>query len=137
MKRVSRGGIIGSAVMRMCGADVDIADVDLLCGEEDAARLLDSLGLPRAPGQPDTRFRSRLFGRWTDAPLTVEIMTGFHVRESGKWHPVRPLSRQARMYGGVRTFTPEVSELLHLCRRFDRPKDRANARKLLSLGALP
>jgi hypothetical protein len=125
--------IIGSAAVALHGRDVpDVHDVDLLAGEEDAARLVASLGLPTEPGRPDPLFRSTLFATWREPPIPVEIMAGFSVATSTGWRRVQIESRHPVVVCDRTVFIPAAGELRALLRAFGRPKDLERARLLAS-----
>lgn len=115
--------IIGSAAAALCGANIaNVADVDLLVSEGDAARLLALWAdVAAAPADPSDRFRSAIFARFDHAPLPIEVFGGFEVRVGDDFRPVRLLSREAR--GGV--FTPSVAEQIALLKTMGRAKDLA------------
>lgn len=124
--------IIASAAAALHGADIDVADVDLLVSRRDGEALLARLGPTRAPA-PSDRFRSDLFGRWTGTPLPVDIMAGFHVLDAGGWQQLRPATRIAVPLGDVMLPVPSIAELIEHCHLFGRPKDLARATILQQL----
>jgi hypothetical protein len=115
--------VIGSAAVALHGADVDVGDIDLLMSRTDAAWLLASQEVAVAPGAPDVRFRSDVFGRWICGSYTVEVMGGFHVRDGADWRELVPSSRAGFAVGATRLFAPSVEELIGICGLFGRPKD--------------
>ena len=125
--------IIASAAVVLHGADISVADVDLLVSRRDGEALLAGLGPIDAPS-PSDRFRSDLFGRWTAPPLPVDIMAGFQVLGAGIWRPVVPATRIAIPFGSVTLHVPSISELIEHCHLFGRPKDIARAAILQRLG---
>lgn len=118
--------IIGSAAVVLHGAVVQVGDVDVLMDEQDAAQLSEA-GLTWRLGEPDGRFRSTLFSRWTEPPLVVEFMAGLHVAKPGGWSPVQLATRDAVAIGPVTLFVPGRMELQDLLLRFGRAKDVARA----------
>ena len=116
--------LIGSAAMALHGADVEVADVDLVTSVADAERLF---GDVVHPGTASDRFRSDRFGHWATAGLTVEVMAGLEVQVGGSWQPVAVPARMPMRLGDTLVFTPGVEGLLSMCRLFDRPKDRVRA----------
>jgi hypothetical protein len=125
--------IIASAAAVLHGADISVADVDLLVSRRDGEALLGGL-TPTEPPNPSDRFRSDLFGRWTAPPLPVDIMAGFHVLAPDGWRPVQPVTRIAIPLGDVTLYTPSIPELIEHCHLFGRPKDVARAAILQRLG---
>jgi hypothetical protein len=123
--------LIGSAAVALHGADLTVAsDVDLLMSENDAAGLLQALGLPPIRKAPHPTFRSTVFGRWDEPPLPVEIMGGFEFAAEDGWERVWPLSRQRVLVGGHALFVPSAGELGAILLKFGRPKDLDRARLL-------
>ena len=111
--------VIGSAAVALHGVATDVADIDLLVGEEDAADLVSRLGLSAERLDPHPLFRSRIFARWPRSDRTVEIMGGFAICEGGVWRPLGPVTRIA--LGGV--YVPDCEELMTILSRFGRAKD--------------
>jgi hypothetical protein len=128
--------IIASAAAALHGADIDVADVDLLVSLRDGEALLARLGPTHAP-TPSDRFRSDLFGCWTGAPLPVDIMAGFHVLDAGGRREIRPATRIAVPLGSATLYTPSIPELIEHCHLFGRPKDLARAAILQRSGHDP
>ncbi|MBA2934871.1 hypothetical protein HZF05_12255 [Sphingomonas sp. CGMCC 1.13654] len=125
--------IIASAAAALHGADIPVADVDLLASRRDAEALLTRLGLT-GTSQPSDRFRSDLFARWTGLPLPIDIMAGFHVLGPDDWRELRPVTRIAIPLGDVTFPVPSIPELIYQCRLFARPKDVARAAILQRFG---
>ncbi len=123
--------IIGSTAVALHGAgSIAVGDVDLLTTIDNAPRLAGELGIDMMPGTASELFRSDLFGRWRDPPLTVEVMAGLHVRSRGGWNSVLPATREQIDVQGVALFVPSREELNQMLLSFDRPKDRERARLL-------
>jgi len=118
--------VIGSAAVWLHGADTMVADIDLLMGEADAARLIADWPGGVTIGAPNDRFRSDRFARLEGAALPVEVMAGLRIRVDGRWCAVRPVTREAR--GGV--FVPARAELVAILLAFGRAKDRMRAAML-------
>lgn len=116
--------IIGSAAVTLHGRNLpEPKDVDLLMSARDAEALLTRLGqLPRK-GAPSDRFRSAVFGTWTEPPIPVEVMGGFKVRTREGWQDVAPATREEVTVAGASLFVPSADELAALLRAFGRPKD--------------
>ena len=119
--------IIGSAAVTLHGADVTVADVDVLLGEADARVVLSALGVTADAGEGTALFRSAVFGRWDAPPLTVEFMAGFRFRASGGWRAVSPVTRERVVVDGHPVFVPAKAELVSLLHGFGRDKDLERA----------
>ncbi|MDR6789589.1 hypothetical protein J2Y58_002962 [Sphingomonas sp. BE138] len=115
--------VIGSAAVRLHGADTAVADVDVLVSARDAARMLAAWPGTVTIGAASARFRSHPFARAEGGAMPVEVMAELEVRADGAWRPVRPVSRVP--IGGV--FVPERAELAAILLSFGRPKDLARA----------
>ena len=115
--------VIGSAAVRLHGAETSVADIDVLTSARDAERLLaDWPGVATICGASD-RFRSHPFARLDGAAVPVEVMGDLELCTANGWQPVRPLTRVA--HGGV--FIPDRDALRAILRAFGREKDRARA----------
>ena len=120
--------IIGSgAVALLGGASVNVADLDVLLSEADAARVLPALGLTAAPGGVDSRFRSRIYARWDAPELPVEFMAGFALRHGEEWQDVLPQTRTQHRLGEAVLYTPGREEMRAILLSFGRPKDLRRA----------
>ena len=118
--------VIGSAALVLHGVGgVQARDIDLLVSQGDACRLAAALDIRIMPGSHDDRFRSDLFGRWTRAPLHVEICGGLHVRTSVGWSLIAPNMRERISTAGLTVHVPSRAELRDILLTFDRPKDHA------------
>lgn len=134
--------LIGSAAACLAGADVEVADIDLLVTTDDAIRLESAWASHRiadyAPACAD-RFRSR-FSRYAFAPLPVEVMGDLDVRVDDGWvrlaiAPVRPVDGLGHALG-----VPSIAEQQRVLALFGRDKDRVRAAQLERLaqaGATP
>ena len=128
-----RWWIIAGAAVTLHGIEAEkIGDVDVLASCDDARRFADRVGIALAPGKPSDRFRSALFGRWTDPPLTVEIMADFAIATPAGWHIVKPLGRHAIHIETATVYVPGRNELSAMLRMFGRPKDVVRADLLQS-----
>lgn len=119
--------IIGSAAVVLHGAATDVSDVDVLLDPADAIDVLRRLGVEPRAGEPDGRFSSAVFHRWTGASLPVELMGGLHVAVDGEWRRVAPRGRAMVEAAGRPVFVPTRDELHDLLVSFGREKDRARA----------
>jgi hypothetical protein len=125
--------IIAGAAAALHGAPIEPADVDLLASERDARALLTKLGVVATPS-PSDRFRSALFARWSDPPLPVDIMAGFHVRHADDWRPLLPATRVSLILGDTTLYLPSIPDLIAQCTLYGRPKDAERATLLQRLG---
>lgn len=123
--------VIAGAACALHGIAADARDVDVLLAGADARRLLPQLGVALAPGAPDARFRSDLFGTWHAPPLPVEFMAGFRLSVGATWPPVVPATRQAFAIGEAIVHAPDRAELRRLLQAFGRPADLARAALLI------
>ncbi len=119
--------IIGSAAVALHGADVTVADVDVLLGEDDARVILPAWGMAAEAGEGTALFRSAVFGRWDAPPLTVEFMAGFRFRASGGWSAVAPVTRERVVVDDRPVFVPAKAELVAFLHGFGRDKDLERA----------
>lgn len=116
--------IFGGAAAVLCGAeDVEAHDVDVLMSPHDARRVLISQGIDNLGDGGTDRFRSEVYGKLNNAPLPIDVLAGFEVKQAGTWVPVNfsvPL-RINLATGPV--FIPKIEELIALFRLCGRPKD--------------
>lgn len=122
--------VIGSAAMRLGGmANVEPADVDLLCSASDAERLIaawqEHLDIAYKP-QDDDRFRSR-FARFRHLPMPLEVMGDLQVHAEAGWQPVRVEASQQAWCDGVAVPVPAWQEQIRILHLFGRDKDLAKA----------
>lgn len=123
--------IIGSAAVALHGAPViNVRDVDLMMGQNDARRFLASVGVAPEPASDHPRFRSMVLGIWGEPPLPVEVFGDFSLATSNGWRPVRLHSREPVTVGGRSVFVPSAGELEALLLSFGRAKDLERARLL-------
>jgi hypothetical protein len=127
--------VIGSAAVRLAGASVTVADVDVLTSVRDAqalgerwrTRLQSTIAAAGAE-----RFRSR-FARFAFPGLAVEIMGGLEVSNGSGWLPVTLGEIVTVDVAGLRVPIPAVREQIRVLESFGRPKDRQRAALLKSL----
>ncbi|WP_368565778.1 hypothetical protein [Pseudoxanthomonas sp. UTMC 1351] len=122
--------IIGSAAMRLGGvANVEPADVDVLCSAGDAGRLIaawqDHLDIAHGPHDGD-RFRSR-FARFRHLPVPLEVMGNLQVLAGGSWQPVRIEATQSVWCDGYVVPIGTWQEQILVLRLLGRDKDLAKA----------
>ena len=123
--------VIGSAAVALHGGAVsDIKDVDLMMSARDAEGVLRRVGGRRISPDASNRFRSQVFGLWSDPPIPVEVFGGFAVADGRGWRPISFSAREAVVVGGCNIYVPSAAELVHLLHLFGRPKDLQRARSL-------
>ncbi|MFK3889879.1 hypothetical protein [Sphingomonas sp. NPDC079357] len=115
--------VIGSAAVRLHGAETSVADIDVLVSARDAARLLGAWPGAVTIGAASNRFRSSPFARLNGAALPVEVMADLELCTDGVWRRVSPATRVA--VAGV--FVPARDELAAILRAFGRGKDLVRA----------
>ena len=131
--------VIGSAGARMLGADVGVADVDVLVSRADAdalmARWADRRDTGHAPADGD-RFRSH-FARFRFPGLPVEVMGGLELDAGDGWQPVSPGKLVLVGLQGLAVPVPALDEQIRIFESFGRDKDRARAAALRKLRQPP
>lgn len=127
--------LIGSAAARLAGADVTVADLDVLTSAADADRLAAAWHARREaayePAGAD-RFRSR-FGRFRFDAMPVEIMGGLELHAERGWEPVTVGEVVAVQVAGAEVPVPSVAEQIRILESFGRPKDLHRAALLRAL----
>lgn len=127
--------VIGSAAAWLVGADVSVADLDLLTSIRDANALRECWQRQHdAVRRPDgvERFRSR-FARYRFAGLPVEVMCGLEVFGPDGWRPLQ-IDRIVHVsIAGLSVPVPAITEQIRVLDRFGRPKDRARMTVLKTL----
>ncbi|MBB3227292.1 hypothetical protein FHW69_001893 [Luteibacter sp. Sphag1AF] len=129
---VSEVIVIGSAAALLAGADVEVADIDLLTSVEDAIRIESAWSAWHQPGYvpgDGGRFRSR-FSRYAWAGMPVEVMGGLEVAVDGHWQNVA-VSRSRAVDGLRHIRVASVTDQRALLALFGRPKDDERAHALL------
>lgn len=121
--------LIGSAAARLAGAEVTVADVDVLTSVRDAEVLITHWQACRdvdhTPAVAD-RFRSR-YARFDFSGLPLEVMGGLELYGERGWEPVRIDDIVMRDVAGIAVPVPTVSEQIRVLESFGRPKDRQRA----------
>jgi hypothetical protein len=127
--------VIGSAAAALAGADVEVADLDLLTTIDDAEQLKvlwsESLDRRYAPAAGD-RFRSR-FARFHFAGMPVEVMGDLELHDADGWQPVRVDQIVQVSCAGIQVPIPSPAEQIRILESFGRPKDMQRAALLRAL----
>lgn len=127
--------LIGSAAARLLGAEVSVADVDVLVSPADADVLAtlwaDRRDVAHAPADGQ-RFRSR-FARFDFPGLPVEVMGGLELDRGEGWQPVSPGRLVLAGVQGMAVPVPALDEQIRILESFGRDKDRARAAALRRL----
>lgn len=126
--------IFGGAAAALYGVEgVDLHDVDVLMSPRDAHRVLASQGQIELSDGGTDRFRSVVYGQITGAPLPIDVLAGFEIKQDGTWVPVI-FSEPVRIElstGPV--FVPKLAELIAVFRLCGRAKDLDRADRLEAL----
>lgn len=130
--------VIGSTAAWLAGAEVTVADVDVLTSVRDARAMIDHwqahlIGTD-APKDGD-RFRSQ-FARF-GFPVTVEVMGGLELATTGGWKAVCVEAIQPIEIDGVSVPIPTLAEQIRLFESFGRAKDKERAERLKQLEGFP
>jgi len=127
--------LIGSAAARLLGAEVSVADVDVLASRADADTLAtlwaDRRDAAHAPAD-DGRFRSR-FARFRFPGLPVEVMGGLELDRGEGWQPVLPGRLVLAGLQGMAVPVPSLDDQIRILESFGRDKDRTRATALRRL----
>ena len=126
--------VIGSAAAWLVGADVDVADLDVLTSARDARSLAGHWrGRALTADKPEgaDRFRS-YFARFL-FPLPVEVMGDLEVVTPSGWKAVHVDARRMVEVAGLAVPVPTVDEQIRLLECFGRPKDRRRVGSLKRL----
>ncbi|WP_017461274.1 hypothetical protein [Dyella ginsengisoli] len=131
--------VIGSAGALMLGADVGVADVDVLVSRTDAEALMVQWASRRddshVPADGD-RFRSH-FARFRFPGLPVEVMGDLELDAGDGWQPVSPGRLVLVGLQGLAVPVPSLDDQIRLFESFGRDKDRARAVALRKLRQPP
>lgn len=128
--------LIGSTAALLLGAEVEVADVDVLTSRTDGEALMIVWAEWResAPSLADgDRFRSR-FARFRFPGRPVEVMGALELNVDDCWQPVRPGKLVLAGVKGLAVPVPSVDDQIRLCESFGRRKDLQRAALLKQLG---
>ena len=133
--------LIGSTAALLLGAEVDVADVDVLTSRADADTLMQVWAQQREPAfaPPDgDRFRSH-FARFRFPGAPVEVMGGLELHLDGRWQPVAPGKLVLAGVNGLAVPVPCIDDQIRLLESFGREKDlrRAAVLRVLRVPAFP
>jgi hypothetical protein len=131
--------LIGSTAALLVGADVGVADVDVLVSRDDAERLMALWASMREqahePAAGD-RFRAH-FARFRFPDMPVEIMGGLELSlETGR-QPVSAGRLTLVGVDGQAVPVPSVADQIRILESFGRDKDRQCAAALRALTSSP
>jgi hypothetical protein len=121
--------LIGSAAAWLVGANVDIADIDLLTSERDAVVLMERWSDTLEPAMRragDDLFRSR-FARFGFSPLAVEVMGDLELHDVRGWQRVRVNDIATIAVDGAKVPVPAIQAQIGLLESFGRDKDLRRA----------
>jgi hypothetical protein len=127
--------LIGSAAAWLSGAEVTVADLDVLTSVRDAETMIEQWRMRRgttAPPASAERFRSH-FARFAFPELAVEVMGGLEVFGDTDWEPVKIAEVITVDVAGLSIPIPAIEEQIRVLESFGRPKDRQRATLLKSL----
>jgi hypothetical protein len=133
--------LIGSVAALVLGAEVSVADVDVLTSRADADTLMQVWAQQREPAfaPPDgDRFRSH-FARFRFPGAPVEVMGGLELHLDGRWQPVAPGKLVLAGVNGLAVPVPCIDDQIRLLESFGREKDlrRAAVLRALRVPAFP
>ena len=117
--------LIGSTAALLLGAQVNVADVDVLTSRADADALMATWAEQRESGPvtaDDQRFRSR-FARFRFRYMPVEVMGALELKTAGNWRAVKPGRLVLAGVNGLAVPVPSVDDQIRLLEAFARAKD--------------
>lgn len=131
--------VIGSAAALLAGADVGVADVDLLTSRADAERLMTLWADRREhvyePAAAE-RFRSH-FARFRFPGLPVEVMGGLELNQGDGWKLVEAGRLTLAGVNGLAVPVPSVDDQIRILESFGREKDLVRAKSLRAFTSSP
>lgn len=131
--------VIGSAAALLAGADVGVADVDLLVSRDDADTLMKLwAGRRESVYEPAgaERFRSH-FARFRFPGLPVEVMGGLELNQGDGWKPVEAGRLTLAGLNGLAVPVPSLEDQIRILESFGREKDVQRAKALHALASSP
>lgn len=127
--------LIGSTAALLLGAEVGVADVDVLTSRADADTLMTLWAERREPVSAladGDRFRSH-FARFRFPGTPVEVMGGLELNEGDGWQAVHPGRLVLAGLDGLAVPIPSIDDQILLFERFGREKDAPRAAALRAL----
>ncbi len=129
--------LIGSAAALLVGADVGVADVDVLMSHDDAVRLMSVWASRRElafePASAE-RFRS-CFARFRFPGMPVEVMGGLELNQGDGWKPVKAGRLTLVGLNGLAVPVPSIDDQIRILESFGREKDVQRAKMLRALAS--
>lgn len=129
--------LIGSTAALLLGAEVSVADVDVLTSRADADTLMDHWAQRREPVSPladDHLFRSH-FARFRFPGTPVEVMGALELHVNGHWETVQPGRLVLAGVHGLAVPIPSIDDQIRIFESFGREKDLRRAATLRALAA--
>ena len=129
--------VIGSTGALLLGAEVSVADVDVLTSRADADTLMQHWAQRREPGSTladGHRFRSH-FARFRFPGAPVEVMGALELHVDGDWQAVAPGRLVLAGVAGLAVPVPCIDDQIRLFESFARAKDLCRAAALRTLNA--
>ncbi len=129
--------LIGSSAALLLGAQVSVADVDVLTSRADADALMAQWAVRRVPVSTladSQRFRSH-FARFSFPGTPVEVMGALELQVDGHWQIVRPGRLVLAGLNGLAVPVPCIGDQIRLFESFGREKDLRRATALRALSA--
>lgn len=127
--------LIGSAAALLLGAQLSVADVDVLTSRADADTLMATWAQRREPAftpADDELFRSH-FVRFRFPGMHVEVMGALELHADDRWQPVQPGRLVLAGVNGLAVPVPCIDDQIRLFESFGREKD---ARRVVALRTL-
>jgi len=131
--------LIGSAAAWLTGAEVVVADIDVLTTDRDAMTMRErwhsrvNSGFMPADAN---RFRSN-FARYDFAGIPVEVMGGLEVAGAEGWKLVQVGDIISVNFLGLTIYIPSIVEQVRILNLFGRPKDLQRSTLLKSSSGYP
>jgi hypothetical protein len=129
--------LIGSSAALLVGAEVSVADVDVLVSRDDAERLMTLWASYREPIHEPAdghRFRSH-FARFAFPGIPVEVMGALELNQGDSWQPVQAGRMTLVGLNGLAVPVPTISDQIRILESFGREKDRQRASSLRALSS--
>ena len=129
--------LIGSAAALLVGAEVSVADVDVLVSRDDAERLMALWAGYRQPTHEPAdghRFRSH-FARFAFPGIPVEVMGALELNQGDGWQPVNAGRMMLVGLDGLAVPVPTIPDQIRILESFGREKDCQRASSLRALGS--